>query len=49
MLVLIYLVKLTTDFTVTVSHPTRVNGTVTITVDRVGFGEGCAALSDFTY
>jgi chondroitin AC lyase len=38
----------TTDFSVTVSHPTRINGTVTITVDRVGFGQGCTALSDST-
>jgi hypothetical protein len=37
-----------TDFSVTVSHPTRINDNVTITVDRVGFGPGCKALSDFT-
>jgi hypothetical protein len=37
-----------TDFSVTVSHPTRINGNVTIIIDRVGFGQGCAALSGFT-
>jgi chondroitin AC lyase len=37
-----------TDFSVTVSHPTRINDNVTITVDRVGFGPGCKALSGFT-
>jgi chondroitin AC lyase len=30
-----------TDFTLTASHPMRVHGTVKITVDRVGNGEGC--------
>jgi chondroitin AC lyase len=37
-----------TDFSVTVSHPIRINDTVRITVDRIGFGQGCAALSDST-
>ena len=32
-----------TNFTLTASHPTRVNGTVKITVDRVGYGEGCTS------
>jgi hypothetical protein len=35
-----------TDFTVTTSHPTRVNGNVKVTVDRVGTGEGCTASSN---
>jgi chondroitin AC lyase len=30
-----------TDFTLTASHPIRVNGTVNVIVDRVGIGEGC--------
>jgi chondroitin AC lyase len=30
-----------TDFTLTASHPMHVHGTVKITVDRVGNGEGC--------
>jgi chondroitin AC lyase len=34
-----------TDFSVTVSHPTRINSTVTITVDRVGLGQRCVASS----
>jgi chondroitin AC lyase len=33
------------DFTLTTSHPTRVKGTVKVTVDRVGHGEGCTASS----
>jgi hypothetical protein len=33
------------DFTVTTSHPTRVKGSVKVTVDRVGQGEGCTASS----
>ena len=33
-----------TDFTVTASHPTRVNGSVKVTVDRVGSGEACSSL-----
>jgi len=37
-----------TDFSVTVSHPIRINDTVRITVDRIGSGQGCAALSDST-
>jgi chondroitin AC lyase len=35
-----------TDFTVTASHPMRVNGTVKVTVDRVGYGDGCTTSSD---
>jgi hypothetical protein len=34
-----------TDFTITASHPLRVNGTMKVMVDRVGSGEGCIALS----
>ncbi|CAF4876052.1 unnamed protein product [Rotaria sp. Silwood1] len=34
------------DFTVTASHPTRVNDVVKVTVDRVGYGEGCTVSSD---
>ena len=29
----------TTEFSVTVSHPIRINGTVTVNVDRVGSGK----------
>ncbi len=35
-----------TDFTLTASHPMRVNGTLKVTVDRVGNGEGCTASLD---
>jgi hypothetical protein len=31
----------TSDFTVTASHPTRVNGNMRLTLDRMGYGEGC--------
>jgi chondroitin AC lyase len=34
------------DFTVTVSHPMRIGGDIKVIVDRVGFGQGCAASSD---
>jgi hypothetical protein len=37
-----------TEFSVTASHPIRFNNSVSITVDRLGLGEGCAALSDST-
>ena len=33
------------DFTITASQPLRVNGTLKVTVDRVGYGEKCAAAS----
>jgi hypothetical protein len=35
-----------TDFTLTASHPMRVNGTLEVTVDRIGYGEGCAVSSN---
>ena len=35
-----------TDFTVTVSHPMRVGGGISVMVDRVGSGQGCTASSD---
>jgi hypothetical protein len=35
-----------TDFTITASHPLRVNSTIKVMVNRVGSGEGCIALSD---
>jgi hypothetical protein len=38
----------TTHFSITVSHPTRINGTVTINIDRIGTGQGCVSLSDNT-
>ena len=38
----------TTEFSVTVSHPIRINGAVTVNVDRVGSGKGCTALSHST-
>jgi chondroitin AC lyase len=34
------------DFTLTASQPLRVNGSVKVTVDRVGYGEGCSTSSD---
>jgi chondroitin AC lyase len=37
-----------TDFTVTVSQPIRLNGTMHLTVDRVGYGDGCTVLSNTT-
>jgi chondroitin AC lyase len=35
-----------TDFTITASQPLRVNGSIKVTVDRVGYGEGCTVSSD---
>jgi hypothetical protein len=35
-----------TDFTITASQPVRVNGTVKVVVDRVGYGEGCTMSSE---
>ncbi len=35
-----------TNFTVTASHPIRIDGTVKVVVDRVGSGQGCAATSN---
>jgi chondroitin AC lyase len=35
-----------TDFTITASHPLQVNGSVQVTIDRVGYGEGCIVSSD---
>lgn len=35
------------DFTITVSHPEILNTTVTVTVDRIGHGQGCT-LSSYT-
>ena len=34
------------DFTVTVSHPIRINGIVKMTVNRVGSGKGCVVSSN---
>lgn len=34
------------DFTVTASHPMRINSSIEVIVDRVGYGQGCAILSD---
>jgi chondroitin AC lyase len=36
------------DFTVTASQPLRVNGSVKVTVDRVGYGEGCTTSASVT-
>ena len=37
-----YLFRETDDsFTVTASHPTRMNGSVVVSVDRIGYGQGC--------
>jgi hypothetical protein len=35
-----------TDFTLTASHPMRVNGNMKVTVDRLGYGEECTVSSD---
>jgi chondroitin AC lyase len=35
----------TTDFTVTASHPIRLNGKMSIAVDRIGYGNGCTLWS----
>jgi len=35
-----------TDFTLTVSQPLRLNGTMHVTIDRVGYGEGCTLSSN---
>lgn len=35
-----------TDFSVTVSHPMRLNGKMNVRVNRVGSGEGCASSKD---
>ena len=35
-----------TDFTITASQPLRVNGSIKVTIDRVGYGEGCTVSSD---
>lgn len=34
------------DFTITASQPLRVNGSMKVLVDRVGYGEGCEVSSD---
>jgi chondroitin AC lyase len=34
------------DFTITASQPLQVNGTIKLTVDRIGYGEGCTSSSD---
>ena len=36
------------DFTLTASHPIRVQDTLKVTVDRVGHGDGCSASSSTT-
>jgi chondroitin AC lyase len=35
----------TTDFTITASHPIRLNGKMNIAVDRIGYGDGCTVWS----
>ena len=35
-----------TDFSLTVSHPMRVNGIIQVKVDRVGNGQGCVVSND---
>jgi hypothetical protein len=37
-----------TEFSVTASHRTHVNGIVTINIDRIGYGQGCTMLSNIT-
>jgi hypothetical protein len=34
-----------TDFTVTTSHPIRLNSSISLSLDRIGYGEGCSTLS----
>ncbi|CAF1489487.1 unnamed protein product [Adineta ricciae] len=34
------------DFTLTASHPIRVNGYLNVTMDREGYGQGCGIVSD---
>ncbi len=36
------------DFTVATSQPLRVNGSVKVTVDRVGYGEECSTSAPMT-
>ncbi len=33
-------------FTISVAQPMRINGTVSVTVDRIGYGEGCTTSTD---
>jgi hypothetical protein len=35
-----------TEFSITVSHPIRINSTVTINIDRTEYGQGCVAGSE---
>jgi hypothetical protein len=35
-----------TDFTLTASHPLRINGMVKVAIDRVGYGKGCTVSSN---
>ena len=35
-----------TEFTITAAQPVRTDGNVKVTVDRVGFGQGCTSSSD---
>ncbi|CAF0935872.1 unnamed protein product [Rotaria sordida] len=37
-----------TDFSITVSHPTRINDNVTINIDRIGYGQRCIVVSNST-
>ena len=34
------------DFTVTVSHPTRTSGSITVNIDRIGYGDGCTPFTN---
>ena len=36
------------DFSITVSHPIRINNTITINIDRIGYGQGCTVVSNST-
>jgi hypothetical protein len=38
----------TTDFTITASQPIRVNGKMSILVNRIGYGQGCNLASSYT-
>jgi len=34
------------DFTITASHPMRINGNIKVNIDRMGSGEGCVSVED---
>ncbi|CAF4377060.1 unnamed protein product, partial [Adineta steineri] len=45
----VYLFNETTShFSITISHPNRINDTITINIDRIGYGQECIPLSNNT-